>query len=41
MDLGSISRWWGMSALGMSGCLHSSICSTVLVGYVDLGLLLG
>ena len=31
MDLGSISEGWGMSALGMSGCLHSSIGNTVLV----------
>ena len=31
MDLGSISGGWGMSALSMSGCLHSSIGNTVFV----------
>ena len=31
MDLGSISGGLGMSAMGMSGCLHYSICDTVLV----------
>ena len=31
MDLGSINGGWGMSALGMSGCLNSSIGNTVLV----------
>ena len=31
MDLGSISGGWGMSALVISGYLHSSIGNTVLV----------
>ena len=31
MDLGSISGRWGMSALDMSGYVHSSIGNTVLV----------
>ena len=31
MDLESISVGWGVSALGMSGYLHSSIGNTVLV----------